>query len=411
MNSKPGSRPFKSFFIISGMIFGLLGIAEMGLQIIHLTALVASDPDQFINPERLQEVSVSRKKDDPVLGHRPNPKFHEHDSRGFRNAGVPERADIVAIGDSQTYGTNAHRPEAWPQQLAKITGYSTYNMAFGGYSALHHSLLLDEALAFNPRLIIAAVYFGNDFLETFLLGYRENHVARFGSKNPAIREQVISLENATPVSATVKKYADNPNYSMVYSQSGIYDWLTQHSQVFQKFSSIKNWVTGKLLNPKECLEPMQLKLEPPDAVAPTVLTPRYRWVTVNSKDPRVQEGLRISQSALLEMRRRTREAEVEFLVVLIPTKERVYEEVAKANQAPPIFNQLIKDEWSLENSLVQFFERENIRHLSLLSSLKQALWSGLAPYPNNNDGHPNGTGYKSISQCIAVYIQQENILN
>ncbi|MCK6370549.1 MAG: hypothetical protein L6Q83_04325, partial [Gammaproteobacteria bacterium] len=72
---------------------------------------------------------------DPVLGHRPSPLHPEHDSNGFRNRTVPESVDFVALGDSQTYGDNADRESAWPQQLSALTGRAIYNMAFGGYSA------------------------------------------------------------------------------------------------------------------------------------------------------------------------------------------------------------------------------------------------------------------------------------
>ncbi len=403
---------YKSIVLTVLFFSGFLIVAEMSLQIIHLTALVAADPEQFINQERLKQVSVSRKIDDPVLGHRPNPEFHEHDTNGFRNVQVPQtgKVDIVAIGDSQTYGTNAHRPEAWPQQLAKTSGFTTYNMAFGGYSPLHHSLLLDEALELKPRLVIAAVYFGNDFLEAFLLGYGENHIERFGSKNMEVKEQVTALEKNSPVSATVKKFSNDSNHMLIYSQSGAREWLAQHSQLYKIFSSIQNWVAGKLFDPKQCLDPDWQQWDLPDTAAPTVLTPRYRWVTVNAKDPRVHEGLRISQAALLEMKNRTQKSGVEFLVILIPTKERVYEELVNANKGPAIFNQLVVDEAILEKDLVRFFEREKIRYLPLLPSLKLALWSGLAPYPNNSDGHPNGTGYQVLSECIAAYIDHEKIL-
>ena len=41
---------------------------------------------------------------DPVIGFRGNPGFPGHDRLGFNNAFVPEQADLVAVGDSLTYG-------------------------------------------------------------------------------------------------------------------------------------------------------------------------------------------------------------------------------------------------------------------------------------------------------------------
>ena len=56
--------------------------------------------------------------EDAELGHRPRPDFGDHDGRGFRNPVALEQAEIVCMGDSQTYGRGVQREEAWPQQLA-----------------------------------------------------------------------------------------------------------------------------------------------------------------------------------------------------------------------------------------------------------------------------------------------------
>ena len=39
----------------------------------------------------------------PHLQVLPNPEFPGHDKNGFRNKSVPNQADIVCLGDSQTY--------------------------------------------------------------------------------------------------------------------------------------------------------------------------------------------------------------------------------------------------------------------------------------------------------------------
>jgi hypothetical protein len=62
------------------------------------------------------------------LGEGPN------DLLGFRNRGVPNVADVVVLGDSQTYGNNAVLDENWPSQLAgllKARRATVYNMALG----------------------------------------------------------------------------------------------------------------------------------------------------------------------------------------------------------------------------------------------------------------------------------------
>src|SRR5210317_913473 len=68
-------------------------------------------------------------KDDEYLVHRISSGSGGHDEWGFRNYERPPNADIVAIGDSQTYGISASSDQSWPAHLSKISGQATYNMA------------------------------------------------------------------------------------------------------------------------------------------------------------------------------------------------------------------------------------------------------------------------------------------
>ena len=40
-----------------------------------------------------------------------------HDILGFRNRAIPNLADVVTIGDSQTYGNNALLADNWPSRM------------------------------------------------------------------------------------------------------------------------------------------------------------------------------------------------------------------------------------------------------------------------------------------------------
>src|SRR5262245_22749702 len=74
-----------------------LGMAEAILRAVEKSKLGdAAASDQFVS--------------DSNLGHRLQPYTMGHDANGFRNSSVPAQADIVAIGDSVTWGVNA-RPD------------------------------------------------------------------------------------------------------------------------------------------------------------------------------------------------------------------------------------------------------------------------------------------------------------
>lgn len=108
---------------------------------------------------------------DSRLKHRVAPGASGHDSNGFRNDSVPERADIVALGDSQTWGINANREGAWPQVLGRMTGRTVYNMGVGGYGPLQYWALTEKALSFSPKVVVVGLYTGNDIYDVYSLAY------------------------------------------------------------------------------------------------------------------------------------------------------------------------------------------------------------------------------------------------
>jgi hypothetical protein len=106
---------------------------------------------------------------DPQLGSRGNPFRADHDLNGYRNARALEQADVVALGDSHTYGVSVALEAAWPSHVAAETGLRVYDMALPGYGPAHGLVQLDRALALHPRLVILGLYFGNDLYDSFAL--------------------------------------------------------------------------------------------------------------------------------------------------------------------------------------------------------------------------------------------------
>lgn len=390
--------------VVMSVIF--LFLLEMALQVVHLSSLIASDPGNFINTERLKQVSVPRKIEDPVLGHRPNPDFLEHDAKGFRNAGVPEpgQVDLVALGDSQTYGANVHRTEAWPQQLEGLTGLRVYNLSFGGYSPAHYLFLIDEALAFKPKKVITAVYFGNDILESFLFASREQHRKRFSPKDPQRFEQALRSEKETPITRKVNRASGNPASFLPYENTSLQQRLARNLKTVEYAMELGKWFTGRGTSP--CGDGTNNPDTVPSHAAPSILTPQYRLLTLDQKDIRVQEGLRITQEALAALDKTLDQTGVDHLVVLIPTKERVYEELVLKASPTEAFRRLVENEKRAHDTLIDFMRGKNIAHLPLLPALKKSLWEGKAPYQNSNDGHPSPEGQRTIAECIADYFSK-----
>jgi hypothetical protein len=75
-------------------------ISEISL---HLAAKIFPRVDAFLFPASFKWL-IS----DSDLIYRGNPLAPGNDANGFRNANIPSKAEIVAIGDSHTYGAVVH---------------------------------------------------------------------------------------------------------------------------------------------------------------------------------------------------------------------------------------------------------------------------------------------------------------
>ena len=98
---------------------------------VELIAKLILNPVDYLSPVLVRN---------EILGIRLPGKSGGHDNWGFRNAKVPETAEIVALGDSHTYGNTARMNEAWPKVLAPPNDYTrlcgctlviTYPKSFG----------------------------------------------------------------------------------------------------------------------------------------------------------------------------------------------------------------------------------------------------------------------------------------
>src|SRR5690349_5703631 len=101
---------------------------------------------------------------DPVYGASPAPPVRAgFDALGFRNRSVPKTADVVAIGDSQTYGNAATMDDSWPYALGRMLGRNVYNMGLGGYGPNQYlEILKTKALPLKPQMVICGLSVTDD---------------------------------------------------------------------------------------------------------------------------------------------------------------------------------------------------------------------------------------------------------
>lgn len=346
---------------------------------ISLRALM--DPVNFLRPTLM---------DDPVLGHRVEPGSGGHDGNGLRNPAIPERAEIVTIGDSQTYGVSAMAFNSWPSWLSRMTGQSVYNVALGGWGPIQYEVLLEElAFTLNPKTVVLGLYLGNDVFDAYRVVYGLDHwKSRRLADGATLISPYESVNRPRGLSALVRFRA----------------WIGQKSILYRLAVSSAGQLLGRLEIALRSVDPGITIIDDPDLR--TAFTPQRRLLGLDRSRPEVQEGLRLTFDALERMIGKTREKGIQLVVLVIPTKEAVFEE--RLIGRPDLANAdaiklLLGAEAEIREEIKRFVETRGIPFVDPRKAMTSA--ADTEPiYPSNEGGHPVSAGYRAIAAAVAEEI-------
>jgi hypothetical protein len=333
---------------------------------------------------------------DKILGHKVAPGSGGHDAWGFRNKFVPKQADIVAIGDSLTYGVSASAANSWPAILQRLTQKSTYNMALGGYGPVQYSYLLEnKAVLLKPSSVIVGFYYGNDLRDAFNTAYNNDYWKKLRSTSD-IRPDI----NYGPVSihpiflGSLREYL--AHHSILYASA-----MLSFGEVF-RFLEMKY----------DTVEGVSVLEDPVKGVRTgfTGLTAEGQIKGLRLRDPAVKEGLRISLDLFLQMKRFCDTKGISFHVVLLPTKESVFSEYIDRDDTylrdKRALRELLENEREVDELVKRYFEQNYIVYVDVLKPLRNAIGKQII-YPTNQDGHPNKNGYEIIAKTILAQLNNE----
>lgn len=274
------------------------------------------------------------------------------DILGFRNHRVPNIADVVVIGDSQTYGNNALLEENWPSQMARglRANATVYSMATGGWGAVQYLDMFANANLFQPQVAVVAFYSGNDPLESFQMAY------------------------GVPA----------------------WDWLIPDRQLTKSDGP-------EVVFPAPQAQWWAAKFD--DGVA-TIFTPTLR-LAANQSHPAVNAGYAIMRTVADRIVQMAQPAGVQLVFTVVPTKELVYagKVAAQGLQPPPDYQQLVEREQAhIERLGAYLAELPGARYVDLVAPLQQAALRATPLYPADSNGHPLAAGYAVIGQTIAAAV-------
>jgi hypothetical protein len=279
-----------------------------------------------------------------------------HDLLGFRNYSIPNRPDIVVIGDSQTYGTNAMLVDNWPSRLAfamKEQYVDVYGMAVNGWGPVEYLEIFPRALHFRPRLVVVAFYTGNDPLEGYKLAYAHDRWTDLRPDSELGPEDMPTVVFPPPESET---------------------WEVKFKDGLR-----------------------------------TSFSPKYRLVS-NRSHPVVRAGYAIMVEVARRMGEMAASAQVELVFTIIPTKEFVYAEKVAGDglETPSDYRELVTEERRRIEELSSALKAiDGASYVDLVAPLQSVALGKGAIYPANINGHPIKSGYAVIANVIAPVAARE----
>jgi hypothetical protein len=311
------------------------------------------------------------------------------DRWGFRNLTVPRQADIVALGDSHTYGNTAKMSESWPKVLESLTGRSVYNMGMGGYGPNQYLYLLrTKGLGLKPRLVLCGLYVGDDFENAYSITYGLDYWAYL---------RILPAEKANPNIWTTP---------VVTSwQKSVRVWLSQHSVSYQLL--VHASAIGRMQGEAQIKTAAKFNDSATTLILPKVnimeaFLPKSILSRLDQQDPNVVEGMRITFKILKEMNDLCVQNQAKFMVVVIPTKEMVFAQYLENNPTialNEILNKLIVNERLALGRTFDFLGESNIQYIDPLPALRNAVGQQL--YARTAaDMHPSKNGYKVIGKAV-----------
>jgi lysophospholipase L1-like esterase len=348
----------KNFIVLISTLFLSVVLGEVGLRFIV-------EEVNFLNPQMMTH---------PVLRHAIVPGSSGHDEWGFRNFDVPAEVRIVAIGDSQTYGTSVPAIASWPAWIERHTQTKVYNMGVGGYGPPdYHYLLNHKARLLKPCLVFIGFYLGNDLPRSY-------HFAN------NIETTSVALDPQGRGDMLMSLRAWMSRNSLIYQMAkafggGLIDYLQFHDSRWKSDGdsypvTAQNWRT--------------------------VLKPGPRFAALDQSRDVNREGLFESLRILDRIQDDCRKMNTQCVVVLIPTKITVYWPVAREILSGEGFERVhavVEEEAAVRRAVSKQLNMRGIEFVDPVEVL-QAAARREPLYPSNDDGHLNTRGNELLAAAI-----------
>jgi hypothetical protein len=324
----------------------------------------------------------------PYIGHlhTPNKTFvlsgtdfkatHHTDGYGFRNAWPwPERAEIVTVGDSVTFGQAVDDEHAWPAILARSLSRSrVINLGLIGAGPQQYLRVYETfGRKLDPKVVLVGFFARNDFWDDEMFdrwlasGVGRNYMVWRNFGRP--RRVSFSLEQPVKSMLDVLRW----NHALLSRSSYLYTMLL-HAR-----GAVKKW------------RPAEVKVfELPDGTRMQLFPNDFANKTAGSQPD--HHVFRLTLEALERIQSTARANGTHVLVIFQPSKEEVY---------LPLLGELPPDPIS---QLKAALEKAGIRYLDTTPVFRKRAEAGEKLF-FEVDGHPNETGYALIADTVLAHLK------
>jgi len=333
----------------------------------------------------------SNKAADPDLGYRLSCDFPQTDAAGFRNS-ASAGSEVLAIGDSHTYGNNVGPQSSWPAVLTRNSGLQVYNAGIGSYGILtYHALLTSQCLP-KARAAIIALYLANDLSR----GGSNGQIIAYPS--PFWQREASALRLVWP--ELKKTRMEFKGYSLI-------DRLKTSSAIIGSVRAVIGYKQG--------MPPGEAFYEFPDGVQPILVKNVVTHYNVtNLKNPDVATMLNNLKRMAATW---SRQEAVKVGMMIVPARERVvyayFEKQGRLGELAPDFVSRLQNLIEMEKRCIQILSacalpyREALPEV--LDTFESELRAGRNIYPGNGSSHPLEAGYASYAAAAFALLHDMGI--
>jgi lysophospholipase L1-like esterase len=279
------------------------------------------------------------------------------DEWGFRNESPwPDQADIVVLGDSMAFGYGVSREDGWVARLQEMSSdEAIVNLGLIGTSPEQNLRIFKRfGVGLEPKLVLFTLFPGNDLFDT-------GNFRRWLAAGKPVSFSEWRTEGEPSIRGFVGNFLES-SYLMLFLREA-----------------------RKAANAPFSGHTLTLAHGEKITLAPSTYAGNEELARPDHPD-----FIRAMQ-VIEEAENMSADLGAEFVVLLVPTKERVYLPLVGETVPDPV------DAFAVE------LKRRGTPHLDLTDPLQSAAKEGEKVY-FEIDGHPNAKGYQLIAEAVNRYL-------